>query len=814
LNKKNIPKQLAERKQWIVWKNQVRDGERTKIPYNPVTGEPASTADSSTWADLETAYESYREGSFDGIGFVFSEEDSFTGIDLDHCRDAKTGKLDERDAEIVKKLDSYTEVSPSSEGIHIIVEAEKPEGGNRSGDGIEIYDRKRYFTFTGQKLEGTPSEVKHRQEELEQIFEECISGEDEEDSSKPTVSQHSVTEDGLTDEELLEKAANASNGDKFERLYNSTGAAGYESRSEADQALCNLLAFWTGGDPGRIERLFLRSSRGNRDKVRERDDYLKRTINEAIHSTTEYYDPEEYDDDIPSLEEIKNASVLEDTGACKAEPFHEWTFKNVLPSEHFISKYIEEYAEKRTDAYPEYHFGAALNLLSIAAERRIKVNIQPIGFYTNLWINLLGMSTIARKSTALKLAEAVLEHAGLDRKKLPDDYSPESLIDAFEEDGQRVLWNEEFNSFYSQLGKQYMKGSDSLFCKLYDNPSHYKRQLRSDTVEAKDIYFNIMVACIPQQLIQNVSEAEVKSGFFPRMLLIWSERPKETMPLGKISGSTEEIELGEWLSDLNRFLRENQFTEGSREELEAVPTEDALEYYNNWIETVEAKIQKNRRNQDARDLSSFLGRQQAYVMKIACLIEFGSKDFRQRVNRIEDAKSEKGRKLRDEDINQLRISEKSVKYAVFYITKLFLPNQQEFLRQVSANHTKNQIQNVYNHAKKIMGSDAVVGHSKLLQHSHMKSEDFREVIATLHEMSKLEKVYECGGCDKTVFESQVEDECPRCQADLENLKASKPQKYRILDPTEDLKMPDVPLPENDGLSLPEDILVDKSDLKD
>lgn len=152
MNKENIPKQLAERNQWIVWKNQVRDGESTKIPYNPATGEAASTADNSTWTDLETACESYRERSFDGIGFVFSEEDSFTGIDLDHCRDPDTGQLDERDAKIVKKLDSYTEVSPSSEGIHIIVEAEKPEGGNRSGDGIEYTTRRDTLHLRGRSL--------------------------------------------------------------------------------------------------------------------------------------------------------------------------------------------------------------------------------------------------------------------------------------------------------------------------------------------------------------------------------------------------------------------------------------------------------------------------------------------------------------------------------------------------------------------------------------------------------------------------------------------------------------------------------------
>lgn len=97
------------------------------------------------------------------------------------------------------------------------------------------------------------------------------------------------TEVSLSDEELLERARNAANGEKFERLWNGD-ISGYPSHSEADQALCNLLAFWTGGDAQQIETLFGQSGLV-RKKWRHRADYRERTIRNAIQSCSAFYDP-------------------------------------------------------------------------------------------------------------------------------------------------------------------------------------------------------------------------------------------------------------------------------------------------------------------------------------------------------------------------------------------------------------------------------------------------------------------------------------------------------------------------------------------
>lgn len=166
-----IPKELKERKQWICWKYQVKPGRSkpTKIPYNPATGMPASTMDASTWVDFETA--SRSAGKYSGIGFVFTKDDPYVGIDLDHVLD-KNGKFIQKDAEsIFEYCNSYTEISPSGTGIHIIgkakLSANSPhkveENKERGTCEKEMYESGRYFTVTGNQL-GNVSEISDMQD--------------------------------------------------------------------------------------------------------------------------------------------------------------------------------------------------------------------------------------------------------------------------------------------------------------------------------------------------------------------------------------------------------------------------------------------------------------------------------------------------------------------------------------------------------------------------------------------------------------------------------------------------------------------------
>lgn len=276
-----IPEELQALDQWVVWRREHRDGKPTKVPYQPAAPSTrASTTDPATWADYATAG---VVQDVDGIGFVFSENDPFCGVDLDACM--KDGRLEPKAAAVVLTLDSYSEVSPSGAGAHCIVRA-KLNGGRRRSGNVEMYDKGRYFCMTGNHLPDTPLEIYDRQAQLEEIRAELFPPEPKPQPSRP------ATVNSADDHELLELAGRAKNGADFDRLYRGD-TGGYDSRSEADLALVSLLAFWTGPDLGRVDRLF-RASGLMREKWTERrgdTTYGGQTIAKALEGRTEFYRP-------------------------------------------------------------------------------------------------------------------------------------------------------------------------------------------------------------------------------------------------------------------------------------------------------------------------------------------------------------------------------------------------------------------------------------------------------------------------------------------------------------------------------------------
>jgi len=303
-----IPETLRERNQWVCWREEDRDGKPTKIPVTPGAGGFASATESETWANFEAALDYTETEHADGIGFVFTDNDPIVGVDLDDCRDPETGDVDDAALDIIARLDSYTEVSPSGTGYHVLIRGELPEGRNRRGS-VELYDTARFFTVTGDHVEETPTRVARRQDALTAIHREYVQDTERDmaseskqyegaDDESPTTGAAGVDVD-LDDKDLLKKARNASNGEKFERLWNGN-TVGYDSQSEADMALCCLLAFWTGGDRTQMDQLFRQSGlhREKWDEVHYADGstYGEKTIERAIATTSEFYDPDAGDD--------------------------------------------------------------------------------------------------------------------------------------------------------------------------------------------------------------------------------------------------------------------------------------------------------------------------------------------------------------------------------------------------------------------------------------------------------------------------------------------------------------------------------------
>jgi putative DNA primase/helicase len=270
----NIPPELACLTRWVVWRGD-------KVPRIPGVYRPASTTDPATWRTFSQALASVRCKQADGIGFVFTDT-PFAGVDLDHC--LRQGKLTPQAAHIVAQLLSYTEISPSGSGLHVIVRGRLPPAGRRKGN-VEMYDTARYFTMTGRVWRSFRA-IQRRQAELT-----CLHGHlfgRPETSQRPRASPLACS----SDQALLRRAASARNGGKFARLWEGD-FSGYDSQSEADLALCNFLAFWTNGDAIRMDQLFRQSGlfrlKWDEKHYASGQTYGQGTISRALAESSEAY---------------------------------------------------------------------------------------------------------------------------------------------------------------------------------------------------------------------------------------------------------------------------------------------------------------------------------------------------------------------------------------------------------------------------------------------------------------------------------------------------------------------------------------------
>jgi putative DNA primase/helicase len=174
-------------------------------------------------------------------------------VDLDDVRDPLTGVIEPAAQFLIDDLSSYTEVSPSGTGVHILCRGVLPPGRRRVGR-IEMYQTGRYFTITGQHVVGTPLKVEDRVEDIAELHAELFPAEP--DLPPPAPVAPSI----LTDAEIIARAFSAKNGEKFKRLWLGDWQTDYHSQSEAVCALCCKLAFWCGNDAGRIDALFRQSA--------------------------------------------------------------------------------------------------------------------------------------------------------------------------------------------------------------------------------------------------------------------------------------------------------------------------------------------------------------------------------------------------------------------------------------------------------------------------------------------------------------------------------------------------------------------------
>jgi hypothetical protein len=147
----NIPMGLRVVDQWVCWWAKPEGERMTKVPLCPLADGNASSTDPKTWADFESAWNAYQDGTGDGVGFVLAKGDGLVGLDFDHVRDAATGALDPAVARAVEVLATYAEVSPSGTGVRIVGRGELPAWFKNSGT-LQAWSWGRFLTITGHRI--------------------------------------------------------------------------------------------------------------------------------------------------------------------------------------------------------------------------------------------------------------------------------------------------------------------------------------------------------------------------------------------------------------------------------------------------------------------------------------------------------------------------------------------------------------------------------------------------------------------------------------------------------------------------------------
>ena len=165
-----VPDELRRIDRWVTYRTRPKaSGKLDKIPMRPDGSAEARTNDPSTWGTFDAACAA-AEGSaaLAGVGFVF-HGDGIVGIDLDDCVGAD-GYMEPWALELMDILDSYTEWSPSRKGIHVYVRAILPQCARKRGK-VEVYSSGRFFTVTGDAVDGTRLEIRDAQAAVELMCE-------------------------------------------------------------------------------------------------------------------------------------------------------------------------------------------------------------------------------------------------------------------------------------------------------------------------------------------------------------------------------------------------------------------------------------------------------------------------------------------------------------------------------------------------------------------------------------------------------------------------------------------------------------------
>lgn len=619
----NIPEELRLLPNWVLWKFVSLEGKKpTKVPYHP-NGYQVGAIEPSHWVTFEIAFNAFQFGGYDGLGFVFTNT-PYSGIDLDDPSFLETGANNpdyaadlDRQIRIAKEFDSYSEVSPSGKGLHIIVKGEVPSGTNNRRAHVEIYSTGRYFTMTGVIYNNKP--IADRNDYLNSLWSEL-----KPKSDVPTIASQPETQ---CDEDILE-LARKHNAATFANLEAGIWTGAYPSQSEADQAYMNIIAYYTNNKEQCV-RIFKASKLYRAPPVKDKK-YPNRTVNTA------------FDQKISPLNFDKLKEELNGRVAQRLEPTaHNSIDVGSNPAATTISlppglmgeiaQFVYAYS---TRPVPEISLAAAIGLMAGICGRAYNIS----GTGLNQYVLLLAMTGAGKEA----MAEGIDRLMSEIKMQVP---TSASFIGPAEISSGAALYKYLANSSQSfvsilgefglrirQLASPNANGAEislrrmilDLFTKSGHNrvmqASAYSKKEDSSSAISSPA-FSILGESTPERFYEVLNEEMISEGLLPRFLLIEYKGRRVSKNTNKHNVAPNP-KLIEYLASMAAHCSSINDSQ-PRRVINVQQTPAAENFLNEWNEIADSRINGSERDV----LRQLWNRADLKALKLAALVAVGENFF-------------------------------------------------------------------------------------------------------------------------------------------------------------------------------------------
>jgi len=527
----NIPDELKSVPNFVLWRLEVQNGIETKVPYNPSNGYHASVNNPATWSTFENCISILPQTDMSGIGFVITPDLNITCIDVDDPFKTKPDgspkftnpeELQQRQINIAKAFDSYSEVSPSGRGIHIWVKGNVPTGRDKFSVGI--YPHGRFMTMTG--VVYNPAPIRDMNGQLYQLWAEMGEGGQSQSLS--------LTKEQLqSDTEIYEAAANAQNSEKFIALWEGNWQRYYESQSQADWAMINILCFYSRNSE-QVRRMFRQSALGKRKKA-QRDKY----IDDMVYKSFDNQPPEI---DLSALKENLSKAFLEKIKPPEptvlpvsetAKVLEQLSPEVYIPPRGLIGEIAAFIYNAARYPVPEIALAAAVGILAGVCGRCYNIS----GTGLNQYVVLLartGRGKDAMSEGISKLIASILPT--VPQASLFNGpgkiQSEEALIKHI------TKTSKSFVSIFGEFGKTLKKMDDNsrnvaqqgvkdAMLRMYSKSGKNNTlseiiysDAAKNTDSVKGAAFSILAETLPNQFYELLNETMISEGFLSRFLII------------------------------------------------------------------------------------------------------------------------------------------------------------------------------------------------------------------------------------------------------------------------------------------------------